>query len=122
MNTTIDTCMQQIAALTEIVATLKDDCFELNETNLQLLRQSSATNTQLALAQRAIEQLYERTTDSRIISSSFIGSATELETIEHIPFSQPAQRIPHRCNSLDGNTPLRKLRDDLETELEAKRK
>lgn len=115
MNTQIESCMQQIATLTEIVATLKDDCFELNETNNQLLRQNTATNTELAMAQSAIRELYERYAITRT-------AAAELETIQHIPFCQPAQRLPHCSRSLDGNTPLRKLRDDLGAELATKRK
>ena len=120
MNTTIDTCMQQIATLTEIVATLKDTCFELNETNLQLLRQNAATNTKLALVQRALEQQYAiRINDSFIATGN---ATTNVEKIKHVSICEPTQRIPHCSRSLDGNTPLRKLRDDLEVELEAKRK
>lgn len=120
MNTTIDTCMQQIATLTEIVATLKDDCFELNETNLQLLRQNTATNTKLALVQRAIEQQYAIRINNAFITAS--NDTTDLETIKHVSIYEPTQRISHRCNSFDGNTPIRKLRDDLGAELAAKRK
>ena len=116
MNNQIENCMQQIATLTEIVATLKDDCFELQQTNEQLLRQHSATQTNVAMLRRSIEKLNEFRTDQR-----FIDATPELETIEHIPFSQPAQRIPHRSRSLDGNTPIRKLSNELEKELQTKR-
>ncbi len=120
MSTTIDTYMQQIATLTEIVATLKDDCFELSEANLQLLRQNAATNTKLALAQRALKQQYEIRINDAFIAAS--NNTSNVEKIKHVSLSQPAKRIPHCSRSLDGNTPLRKLRDDLEVELEAKRK
>lgn len=120
MNSSINNFKQQIATLTENIATLKDECFELNETNLQLLRQNAATNTKLALVQRALEQQYDIRLDDKFIAES--NDNTKLETFEHIPISQPAQRIPHCCRSFDGNTPIRKLRDELEVELEAKRK
>jgi nicotinic acid mononucleotide adenylyltransferase len=120
MNTPIETCMQQIEALTEIVATLKDDCFELNETNLQLLRQSAATNTKLALVQRALEQQYAIRINDAFITAN--NDTTDLETIKHVSICEPTQRIPHCSRSLDGNTPIRKLRDDLGAELKSKRK
>ena len=113
MNTQIDTCMQQIAALTEIVTTLQDDCTELQQTNAQLLRQHTAINTELALAHSAIRKIHARYAITR--------QAADVETIQHLPFPQPTQRIPHRCHSLDGKMPLRKLRDELGAELEAKR-
>lgn len=119
MNTTIDTCMQQIATLTEIVATLKDTCFELDATNKQLLRQNAATNTKLALVQRALEQEYEIR-----INDSFIAAGidtAELEKIKHVSISEPAQRLPHRHRSADGNTVLRKLRYDLENAIKSQR-
>ena len=111
MNNQIESCMQQIATLTEIVATLKDDCFELQQTNEQLLRQHAATQTNVALLRRSIEKLNEFRIDT----------TAEMETLEYIPFYQPTQRLPHCSRSLDGNTPIRKLRDDLATELESKR-
>ena len=120
MNTQIDTCIQQIAMLTEIVATLKDDCYELDATNKQLLRQNAATNTKLALVQRALEQQYAITISDTFITGTI--DSTQLETIKCVSISEPAQRIPHCSRSLDGNTPIRKLRDDLAIELEAKRK
>lgn len=120
MNTKIDTCIQQIATLSETVATLQDDCHELQETNKQLLRQNAATNTKLALVQRALEQSYELTINETFIASSI--DSTQLETIKCVSISEPAQWIPHCSRSLDGNTPIRKLRDELAVELEAKRK
>lgn len=116
MNTQIDTCMQQIAALTEIVTTLQDDCTELQQTNAQLLRQNSATNTKLALLHRALEKSYEFRIDQRPIAAT-----TELETSQQISISKPTKWIPHRSRSLDGNTPIRKLSDELGKELETKR-
>jgi hypothetical protein len=112
MTATLDECIEQIATLTETVTKLQDNCCELRKANKQLLRQINATNTKLALVQRALEQEYEIR-----INESFIAAGvdtTELETFKHVSICEPTQRIPHRSRSADGNTVLRKLRYDLE--------
>lgn len=92
--TTIDTCIEQIAALTEIVGKLKDDCFELQQTNDQLLRQHASLNSRLSVIQHTIEQKKSNIAEQKIKPSSY-----------------------REAKTLDGNTPIRKLSNELAAEL-----
>jgi hypothetical protein len=106
---TIKNCLDKITLLTEKYDLVIEQNNELHACNQQLLRQHAAHETELVIVKKTMALNGFKPLESKNLS-------------EAITINQPITPAKKQhCKSLDGNTPFRKLSNQISAELKAQR-